>query len=315
MPAETTARQSPDAEVRMITGRSHTADAVRRTMAVRLVVAATALASITGLVAGPAGATGPVSSATHPAKVATLDGEVFTAPATTINPGTGCGLQQAGTPTFSVSGTATGPYPGTFTETGSWSFDLITEQTFETTFTIHSGTKVLNGILLYDNTSTGPDGKSLVQNLGGCGYSNAGGAYSTCSQQQLTGACAGQSVAFIYPTSFSQTFSKPSGAYTMSITGGNNQSAGLSSSLFLCEFPAPIAVRVTDANGAGVPGVIVTWRTSASPAAGAPQGPWTGTDWNGYASVNVFCGYAPGTYTITAKGSKGTRAVFTLTNS
>jgi hypothetical protein len=240
---------------------------------------------------------------------------VLTAASTTISAGTGCGLQQAGSPSFSVAGTATGPYPGTFTETGSWSFDLITEQTFETSFTITSGAKVLNGILLYDVSSTGPDGKSLVQNLGSCSYSDAGGAYSTCSQQQLTGACAGQSVAFIYADSFYQSFSKPRGAYTMTITGGNNQSAGLSTSSYSCEFPLPVAVQVTDANGAPVPGVVVTWRTSRGAAAGAPAGPWTGTDWNGDASVNVFCGYAAGTFSVTAKGSKGSHAVFTLTNS
>jgi len=260
----------------------------------------------------PAGSTTRHSGAAR-SRTATLDGEVLTAPFTTISTGTGCGQQQAGSPTFAVSGVATGPYPGTFTETGSWSFDLISEQTFETSFTITSGSKVLSGILLYDVTSTGPDGKSLVQNLGSCSYSVAGGAYSTCAQQQLTGACAGQSVAFIYADSFYQSFSKPSGAYTMTITGGNDQTAGLSTSTFSCEFPQPIAVQVTDANGAPVPGVIVTWRTSRSPATGAPAGPWTGTDWHGDASVNVFCGYAAGTFSITAKGSKGTHAVFTLT--
>ena len=286
--------------------------------------AAVALVALVTLVTGSAvvllavpatGAGAATPGAASPAKVKTLDGEQFTAAATTITPGAGCGLQQAGSPTFSVSGTASGPYPGTFTETGSWSFDLISEQTFETTYTITSGSKVIQGILLYDVSSSGPDGTSLVQNLGGCSWSNAGGAYSTCSQQQLTGACAGKSVAFIYADSFLQTFSKPSGSYTMSIVAGNNQSAGLSSSLFLCEFPVQLAVQVTDANGAPVPGVIVQWRTSASPAAGSPAGPWTGTDWNGDAMVSVYCGYSAGTYTVTAKGSKHTSAVFTLTNS
>jgi uncharacterized repeat protein (TIGR02543 family) len=45
-----------------------------------------------------------------------------------------------------------------------------------------------------------------------------------------------------------------------------------------------------------------------------PVGPWTGTDGNGDASVTVYCGHTPGTYTITAKWAKGTRAVFTLTD-
>ena len=290
----------------------------RRGHVARVALAATALvmaAASTVVAAAPSGATPPSPAASPRARAATLDGEVLSAASTAISTGTGCGQQQAGSPTFSVSGTATGPYPGTFTEIGSWSFDLLTEQTFETSFTITSGAKVLNGILLYDVTSTGPDGKSLVQNLGNCSYSDAGGAYSTCSQQQLTGACAGQAVAFIAADGFYQAFSKPSGAYTMTVTGGNDQSAGLSTSSYSCEFPQPIAVQVTDANGAPVPGVIVKWLASRSVASGSPAGPWTGTDWHGDASVNVFCGYAAGTYSITAKGSKGTHAVFTLTNS
>ncbi len=277
-------------------------------------VAAVVVTSATLAATGPAGAGGVTTGTAQRAHVATLDGERLTAGSTTITPGAGCGQTQAGSPTFSVSGTATGPYPGTFTETGSWSFDLITEQTFETSFTITSGTRVISGIVLYDVTSTGPDGKSLVQNLGGCGYSIAGGAYSTCSQQQLTGSCAGESVAFVYPDSFLQTFSKPSGAYAMTITGGDNQTAGLSTSSYLCEFPQPIVVHVTDAAGAPVPGVVVRWLTSRSTAAGMPAGPRSGTDWNGEAQISVYCGYAPGTYTIIAKGTKGTRAVFTLTN-
>ena len=46
------------------------------------------------------------------------------------------------TPTFSVSGTAMGPYPGTFTETGTWA-PLST--TASTTFTITSGTTTITG--------------------------------------------------------------------------------------------------------------------------------------------------------------------------
>ena len=282
----------------------------RRATVAALVATVVATAVLVATV--PTGAFAASGSSTL--KAHTLDGETLTATTTVLTPSAGCGLQQAGSVNFSTSGTATGPYPGTFTETGNWSFDLITEQTFETSFTITSGTRVLSGILLYDQTSTGPDGKSLVQNLGGCGYSNSGGAYSTCSQQQLTGACAGQSVAFIYPDSFFQTFSKPSGAYTMVITGGNHQTAGVSTANFTSEFPQPLSVRVTDANGAGVPGVVVTWRAAARNPTGSPAGPWTGTDWNGDASVNVFAGVTAGTYSVTAKGTKGTSAVFTLTN-
>ena len=46
------------------------------------------------------------------------------------------------TPAYSVTGTATGPYPGTFTETGTWSLSTIV---FSATFTTSSGTTTING--------------------------------------------------------------------------------------------------------------------------------------------------------------------------
>jgi hypothetical protein len=45
-------------------------------------------------------------------------------------------------PTFSVSGTATGPYPGTFTEAGTWA---PLSSSFSATFTITSGTTTITG--------------------------------------------------------------------------------------------------------------------------------------------------------------------------
>jgi hypothetical protein len=45
-------------------------------------------------------------------------------------------------PTYSVSGTATGQYPGTFTEAGTWS---ITDFSSNITFTITSGTTTITG--------------------------------------------------------------------------------------------------------------------------------------------------------------------------
>jgi hypothetical protein len=46
-------------------------------------------------------------------------------------------------PTYSVSGTATGPYPGTFTETGTWS--VWNPFIFSATFNITSGTTTITG--------------------------------------------------------------------------------------------------------------------------------------------------------------------------
>jgi hypothetical protein len=45
-------------------------------------------------------------------------------------------------PTYSVSGTTTGPYPGTFTETGTWN---PFQASFSATFAITSGTATISG--------------------------------------------------------------------------------------------------------------------------------------------------------------------------
>ncbi len=46
----------------------------------------------------------------------------------------------------------------------------------------------------------------------------------------------------------------------------------------------------------------------------SPQGPWTGTPWDGTAQMNVQASPLAGTYSMLAKGEKGASATFTLTN-
>lgn len=75
------------------------------------------------------------------------------------------------TPTFSVSGTATGPYPGMFAESGTWSLP----PTFSATFTITSGTTTITG-----NKTRGPL-FGLV-----CALGAAGGASASMSQSPYT---------------------------------------------------------------------------------------------------------------------------------
>ncbi len=255
-------------------------------------------------------ASGRSLPAAHQASKILLDGERFSAPTAVLTPSAGCGLQQFGTVDFQASGVATGPFPGTFTETGQWDFDLTWEQTFQTSFTITSGSKVISGSVLYDNTATDASGKSLVNNWGGCDWSQAGGAYTTCSQQVLTGGCAGQAVAFISANGLSQVFEHPTGNYRMTVTGGNNQAAPVNS-----EFGLPLGVEVTDSLGAPVGGVTVAFVPAKRNPTASPQGPWTTTAWDGTASMNMFASPVAGTYTVSAKGTKGAKAVFTLTNS
>jgi hypothetical protein len=75
-------------------------------------------------------------------------------------------------PTFSVSGTATGPYPGMFAESGTWSPSNPT--TFSATFTITSGTTTIIG-----NKTRGPSFTLLS-----CG--TAGGASAILPQSPYT---------------------------------------------------------------------------------------------------------------------------------
>lgn len=88
----------------------------------------------------------------------------------------------AGSLPFTASGTASGPYPGTFTETGYWELDLEVLSAFHSTFTITSGATTVTGTTdftvgspfaacdgrayavptHYTGTATGPGGTSTV---------------------------------------------------------------------------------------------------------------------------------------------------------
>ena len=83
----------------------------------------------------------------------TLQGETFTGSASQT-PATTCRLEldNSGDATFTASGVATGPYPGTFTETGSYSFGPVVNPngfgvvtSFHSTFTITSATGSVSG--------------------------------------------------------------------------------------------------------------------------------------------------------------------------
>jgi hypothetical protein len=253
----------------------------------------------------------PVSAS---AKMVNLDGETFSSSsAALVAKATGgdpyCGATQQGAVSFSTSGTASGPYPGTFTETGHWDFDLIIEQTFDASFTIKSGPSTIKGFIAYDQTATGPEGGSLIANYGSCSGSQSGGPYTVCASEALKGGCAGNGVAFIGEEGISQVFEHPTGKYHMTITGGNEQSAMVSS-----EFAEPLGVQVTDSLGAPVGGVIVRYLPAKKNPTATPQGPWTATDWDGTAAMNMFASPVSGTYNVTAKGAKGANALFTLTN-
>ena len=96
-------------------------------------------------------------------------------------------------------------------------------------------------------------------------------------------------------------------AAAMTILAGNNQSGTVGNKL-----TNPIAVRITDAAKAAVPGVIVSF--TVSPAGAATVNPAQAiTLPDGSASAIVILGSTPGTVTITAAASGVTSVAFTAT--
>jgi hypothetical protein len=276
---------------------------------IKLLAVTLGLLPLVAMVQTPTGAASasPVQAAavTPPS----LDGEVFQSTAFSVNQGTGCGLQQLGSPRFTASGTASGPLPGTFTESGGWDFDLMQIQTIDTQFTIHSGGKTYTGVVLYDVTSTGADGKSIIQNLAGCAWADGGGAYSICQSQSLGGACGGQSVFTADATSaagFSQRFYHLVGPYHLAVVSGDGQSAQANGFAL-----APLTVQVLDANNQPAWGRAVVFHGNGKFVSILFPTSYSGAD--GTAAVNATTSYTVGSYQVKATIS-GSSAVFHLTN-
>lgn len=85
-------------------------------------------------------ASAPAGAQTEP----TLDGEMLSsdaAPFIEIE----CDASGTGTATYTMTGVATGPFPGTFTETGTFSVEDEQVTSFDAQFTIVSGTIVIQG--------------------------------------------------------------------------------------------------------------------------------------------------------------------------
>ena len=91
------------------------------------------------------------------------------------------------------------------------------------------------------------------------------------------------------------------------LVSGDHQSASVGAQL-----PAPLRVKVTDANGNPVENVAVTWTANTGGSVGATS---TGTDAGGIAEVTRTLGLIPGTYTTTAEvdGLDGSPITFTST--
>jgi hypothetical protein len=100
----------------------------------------------------------------------------------------------------------------------------------------------------------------------------------------------------------------PGSPTTMVMTGGSGQRAAPATTL-----PAPLRVKVTDANGTEVPGVSVTWSVLTGGGAVSPTS--SVTDETGVAATQLTLGPAEGEQTVQAEapGLAGSPVVFTET--
>lgn len=246
-------------------GASAPAGAAKRTT--RWLAGAAAAAGLLGL--GAAAAPAASAQTTQP----TLGGEVLTA--SSYIPVT---CQDANAVSFTVTGTATGPYPGTFTETLSEVLDGPPVQfDYTATFTITSAAGVVTGT----ETAQTPDG------IGAC--SESGGEYSAFGSPGYTATirAAGQTYTDQGTTAVTwSTFNYPGGG-NETFTSSQQQATPAASDLALTDNapataisgqPYAYTLTVTNTGGADATGVTVTDTLPASArynAATASQGTCT----------------------------------------
>jgi len=115
----------------------------------------------------------------------------------------------------------------------------------------------------------------------------------TSTPWQRTLALAAAAVAAACSSSGSTTTPPPSGDYSIAIFNGDNQTAGVGTTL-----TTPLTVTVTDGNGAPVPGVTVSWAIVNGGGSIAPVS--ATTDSAGHASAIFTLGTVAGLQSVTA---------------
>jgi uncharacterized repeat protein (TIGR01451 family) len=123
------------------------------------------------------------------------------------------------------------------------------------------------------------------------------------------GACSGTATTCTLTMSAARSVTASFTGPTITITGGNNQTAGVSTG-----FSSPLTVQVTDSNGVAVNGAIVTFIVPASGASATLSATTATTNASGFASVSATANNLGGSYQVTASVAGATPVNFTLTN-
>jgi uncharacterized repeat protein (TIGR01451 family) len=156
----------------------------------------------------------------------------------------------------------------------------------------------------------------------GAGCSSASADFLDGSLVQLTatpaagsvfngwgGACSGTATTCTLTMSAARSVTASFTGPTITITGGNNQTAGVSTG-----FSSPLTVQVTDSNGVAVNGAIVTFTVPSSGASATLSATTATTNASGFASVSATANSLGGSYQVTASVAGATPVNFTLTN-
>jgi hypothetical protein len=222
----------------------------------------------------------------------------------------------AGSLPYSASGTASGPYPGTFTETGYWELDLEVLSAFHARYTITSGSTTITGTADY--------AASAFAACDGRMYNEPASYAASVASTGGTATDRGTSTVNISYGLFDQSFTSQGGGGSTTCTGGSGtakfspglttiaqaQNTRVSESLSGCAGPVASAGVVLHIPTAPAMTCSTLSAGSASSFAGTAVIKWSGTG-SSQVPVSVTFG-SGGSATVVGTVAKGPFAGSTL---
>jgi hypothetical protein len=159
------------------------------------------------------------ASGASAAAPSTLSGEVLAGSVTSFD---GCPVVSTETVSFGASGTAAGPYPGTFSETGTFTIrnagvpGYFFVESFSATFAITSGTTTISGTKQGGESGIvecGPDSGNWILDMSTTTYSatitSPSGSFHDEGATNVAGSFDASSPASVFSETFSSTLPAP----------------------------------------------------------------------------------------------------------